>query len=169
MVLHSERWTLTDDFHQPQHSDPPPRLVCLGTPLATCALPTGVFYLLTYLLTPLLKTPIHISKPSHIKPFTCIHYRLKRIILAAPPCRMCMSDVGLCRRLDAGCPGKKPTMPLFPPMIARPDGCDTRRSVLEGAPAWVLLTQVPAVTCSLVSTKPARSASPLSAVPAIRV
>ena len=48
MVLHSERWTLTDDFHQPQHSDPPPRLVCLGTPLATCALPTGVFYLLTY-------------------------------------------------------------------------------------------------------------------------
>ena len=26
---------------------PPPRLVCLGTPLATCALPTGVFYLLT--------------------------------------------------------------------------------------------------------------------------
>ena len=49
MVLHSERWTLTDDFHQPQHSDPPPRLVCLGTPLATCALPTGVFYLLTYL------------------------------------------------------------------------------------------------------------------------
>ena len=50
MVLHSERWTLTDDFHQPQHSDPPPRLVCLGTPLATCALPTGVFYLLTYLL-----------------------------------------------------------------------------------------------------------------------
>ena len=51
MVLHSERWTLTDDFHQPQHSDPPPRLVCLGTPLATCALPTGVFYLLTYLLT----------------------------------------------------------------------------------------------------------------------
>ena len=48
MVLHSERWTLTDDFHQPQHSDPPPRLVCLGTPLATCALPTVVF---TYLLT----------------------------------------------------------------------------------------------------------------------
>jgi len=25
------------------------RLVCLGTPLATCALPTGVFYLLTLL------------------------------------------------------------------------------------------------------------------------
>ena len=49
MVLHSERWTLTDDFHQPQHSDPPPRLVCLGTPLATCALPTGDFYLFTYL------------------------------------------------------------------------------------------------------------------------
>ena len=25
---------------------PPPRFVCLGTPLATCALPTGVFYFL---------------------------------------------------------------------------------------------------------------------------
>ena len=28
---------------------PPPRFVCLGIPLATCALPTGVFYLLTLL------------------------------------------------------------------------------------------------------------------------
>ena len=27
---------------------PPPRFVCLGIPLATCALPSGVFYLHTY-------------------------------------------------------------------------------------------------------------------------
>ena len=44
---------LIDDFHHIRHltAPPPPRFVCLGAPLATCALPKGVCYLLTYLLT----------------------------------------------------------------------------------------------------------------------
>ena len=33
-------------FISPSTRIPPPRFVCLGTPLATCALPTGVFYFL---------------------------------------------------------------------------------------------------------------------------
>ena len=43
---------LIDDFHHIRHltAPPPPRFVCLGAPLATCALPKGVCYLLTYLL-----------------------------------------------------------------------------------------------------------------------
>jgi len=43
---------LTDDFHQHQHSaaEHRTRSVCLGIPLATCTLPVGVCYLLTYLL-----------------------------------------------------------------------------------------------------------------------
>ena len=41
---------LIDDFHHIRHltAPPPPRFVCLGAPLATCALPKGVCYLLTY-------------------------------------------------------------------------------------------------------------------------
>ena len=41
---------LTDDFHQHQHSaaEHRTRSVCLGIPLATCTLPVGVCYLLTY-------------------------------------------------------------------------------------------------------------------------
>ena len=44
---------LIDDFHHIRHltAPPPPRFVCMGAPLATCALPKGVCYLLTYLLT----------------------------------------------------------------------------------------------------------------------
>ena len=43
---------LIDDFHHIRHltAPPPPRFVCLGAPLATCALPKGVCYLLTYLI-----------------------------------------------------------------------------------------------------------------------
>lgn len=39
-------------FIKPQHSEglPPPRLECLGIPLAMCVLPSGVSYLLTYSL-----------------------------------------------------------------------------------------------------------------------
>ena len=42
---------LIDDFHHIRHltAPPPPRFVCLGAPLATCALPKGVCYLLTLL------------------------------------------------------------------------------------------------------------------------
>ena len=43
---------LIDDFHRVRHltlPPPTPRSVCLGVPLATCALPKGVRYLLTYL------------------------------------------------------------------------------------------------------------------------
>ena len=47
---HSERLLMT--FIKPQHSEglPPPRLECLGIPLAMCVLPSGVSYLLTYSL-----------------------------------------------------------------------------------------------------------------------
>ena len=42
---------LIDDFHHIGPDRPlPPRSECLGFPLATCALPKGVCYLLTYLL-----------------------------------------------------------------------------------------------------------------------
>ena len=51
---------LIDDFHHIRHltAPPPPRFVCLGAPLATCALPKGVCYLLTYLLVLLLTVPL---------------------------------------------------------------------------------------------------------------
>ena len=40
------------DFHHFRYltAPLPPRFVCLGTPLATCALPKGVSFLVTYLL-----------------------------------------------------------------------------------------------------------------------
>ena len=57
---------LIDDFHHIRHltAPPPPRFVCLGAPLATCALPKGDCYLLTYLGPPvhLVSTPLNRSQ-----------------------------------------------------------------------------------------------------------
>jgi hypothetical protein len=52
LTAHCPARVLIDDFHHIRHLTalPPPRFVCLGAPLATCALPKGVTYLLTYLL-----------------------------------------------------------------------------------------------------------------------
>ena len=88
---------------------PLPRFVCLGTPLATCALPLGVFYLLTYLLT---------TQPTYV------HRRFPQCILQSS-------------RMPPACPGLRARPPgsLLDPLVhsalPTPDSDDrTRRACI---------------------------------------